>query len=109
LQIQRQIAEYSTILLSNFNARAPILTNIQKAQAEYENRKTVYLSGKSTELTIDDVMNASSDLNQAYYDLASNIHNLCESEDKLMAAVGEVYRLVGLRLAENGDLEEPPN
>ncbi|NLX12571.1 MAG: TolC family protein [Phycisphaerales bacterium] len=98
--IQRKIAEKAHLLVMHHEARPAALENIRQAQAEYEYRKNVYLSGDSKAFTIDDVLNAGNALRDAQGNLIVNIHTSSDCEDELFIVMGEIYRLVGLGMDE---------
>jgi len=108
LRVQRLIATQSNYLKSRCESRPQILENISKAQAEFEERSRIYLSGGPPALTIDDVLNTLTTWMSAELGLASNIYYAARAETWLMSATGEVYRLVGLKMVDDGNGVELP-
>ncbi len=102
--IQRKIVENAHLLVLHQEARAAAMENIQKAEAEYNKRRNVYLSGTTGDFTIDDVLNAGTALETAQNNLIRNIQNIADCEDELYLATGEIYRLVGLSMDERKEM-----
>ena len=63
-------------------------------------------SGGDEDLSIDDVLRPLSELTTAEIRLASNLYRSGNAGISLMAATGEVYRLVGMKI-ENGNGSQP--
>ena len=103
LSVQRQIATQSNKILSYYETRPQILENIDKGTTQFEERSRIYLSGKPSSLTIDDVLTSLSLITSAEVRLASNVYYAARANDALMAASGEVYRLVGMKMEDNGN------
>lgn len=102
LSVQQQIATESDTLRSNIESREQILDNIEKGRTQFEERSRIYLAGESATMTVDDVLTSLSLWHNAELRLANNVFNSALAEDDLMSATGEVYRLVGMRMAEDG-------
>jgi len=103
LSVQRQIATQSNVLRSRIESRPQILRNIEETQAQVEERSRLYLSGESETLTIDDVLTSLGLLSNAECRLIGNVYYSALAEDRLLSATGGVYRLVGLRMVDNGN------
>ncbi len=108
LSVQRQVAVQSATLSSHVDSRPQILENIDKARREFEERRKAYLNGESSSLTIDDVLTSLSALTTGGIRLAANLDYSAAAENALMAATGEVYRLVGMKMADHGNGVELP-
>lgn len=109
LSVQRQIAVQSAVIRSYEETRPQILENIQQAAKEFEERRAAYFEGKSPILTIDDVLTPLSSLTVAKVRLASNLYSGDLAENDLLAATGEVYRIVGLKMSDNGNGVDLPD
>ncbi|HOB75725.1 MAG TPA: TolC family protein [Phycisphaerae bacterium] len=97
LDIQREITTRTATLRSNHKVRAAILDNIRQKQATFKNRSEAYLAGEST-LSIDDVLIPINELAAAEVQLAANRYSSGLAEVALTAAMGEVYRNVGMKM-----------
>jgi hypothetical protein len=83
--------------------RAQIVENIEKNRAQFRERSKSYLSGDSVTLTIDDVLTSLSLWTNAECQLVGNVYYGALAENRLITATGEVYRLVGMRMVDNGN------
>jgi outer membrane protein TolC len=100
LNIQRKISTHTSTLRSNHQVRLQLLENVKQKQAAFEYRTRVYLSGGPPPMTIDDVLIPLSEMISAEIQLASNAYYSGLADIAIMAATGEVYRVVGMAIDE---------
>ncbi|UCD27392.1 MAG: TolC family protein [Planctomycetota bacterium] len=116
MKIRRQITTESDSLRSNHKIRLKVLENIKKTSAEFEERIKRYFNsgnvgnggnGDTNPITIDDVLLSLSEKTSAMTLLAYYSSLVGDAESDLMAATGEVYRLVGMKIEDNGEMAFP--
>jgi hypothetical protein len=103
MRLRRQIETEAEQLCAYQDSLAQIHENIEQTQAEYEKRMEAYLSRGAEAFTIDDVLASLSAHILAHLRLSSNVLQIRRAESLLMVATGEVYRMVGLSIEENGE------
>jgi outer membrane protein TolC len=101
--IESQVITETNRLRANDRIRDQILELIESKQGEFLDRSRRYLTDPDADLTIDDVLLPLSELTSAKVRLSSNEYSSLQSGTRLMAATGEVYRMVGMKI-ENGDV-----
>jgi hypothetical protein len=79
-----------------------------KNQAEFDKRVESYLNGGPEKHTIDDVLVPLNAWHTSKLRFFANVAYSMEAEDALMAATGEVFRLVGMKLKDNGNGVDVP-
>ncbi len=102
LTVQRQIATQSNKLVSYYESGPQILENIEKGTTQFKERSRIYLNREPSALTIDDVLTSLGLITSARVRLASNHYYAARANDLLMTATGAVYRLVGMKMGDNG-------
>ncbi len=107
LRIQRQIATETDTLQSNHELRVQAIKVIEAKRRDYEKRLEDYLAG-DPQLAIDDVLRPLQELTSAEINLAQIERTIGLSESSLMAATGDVYRLVGMQM-DDGELPDALN
>ena len=96
-------------LRSNEDLRHGITDEIEKKQAEFQQRSKAFLEGNGKDLTIDDVLLPLKEKRSAEVELASTIWQSRRADVILMAATGEMYRRVGMEMENgNGSLAQLP-
>jgi len=104
LTIQRRVITETDKLRSNEDLRPQILELIEQRREDFKDRSRRYLEGADPSLTIDDVLYPLNQWNSDRIRLASNRSYRGQALAALMAATGEVYRIVGMKV-DNGDDE----
>jgi len=111
LEIQKDIVTECDTLRSNHKIRLQLLENVKRIEAEFNERVKRYLGGGNggngnvAAITIDDVLNLLSDRTSALTNLAYHNYLVWYAEIELMAATGEVYRLVGMEMGEGNGVD----
>ena len=103
LEIQKGISNRSERLVSYSNSRPKILETLEKAKAEYAERRRAHFAEEDSEVNIDDVLTSLGLIVNAKVRLASNMSYLLDAETDLLTATGAIYRMVGIRIIDDGE------
>jgi len=101
LSIQQSVINATDNLRSKENLRTKVLELIVQRRNDYKDRLRRYLEDKDPSVMIDDVLYPLSNWTSAKVRLATNRLYCGTSTASLMAATGEVYRMVGMQV-DNG-------
>lgn len=108
LSLERQVTTESNQLLSYAGSLDDILENMRSSESQWQARLSAYLDPANEEFKIEDVIRSLATVTVARVRLASNEYSIADSEDALMIATGEVYRMVGMDEALAKDMPDTP-
>lgn len=102
-RVLRQISQQAGELCEYYELRPTIRENIEQNRAEFTARRETYMTRGRPERSIDDVLSTINNLYTAETRVPVNIYGAWLCENTLMAATGEVYRMVGLQVNEQNE------
>lgn len=103
LSVQQQVAVQSATLTTYVESKPQILNNISQAESEFQARRRDYFGGRSTMLTIDDVLSSLYNITTGEIRLVSNRYYTALADNMLMSASGYLYQMAGMKLTEDAN------
>ncbi|MBM3845468.1 MAG: TolC family protein [Verrucomicrobia bacterium] len=105
ISIRRRIQSTTTAIWDNDANREQLLEVGRQKLAEYEQRQREYFDGN---LNIDQLMSTRSEIASNAANLVNLVYNSADREATLILATGQIYEMVGLKIADRDMGVTPP-